>query len=387
MLLSDRYRLRSLAVFGNTADIATWSNIPYFLFAAGRPAGFLSDALDLTLPDYRAARLRWSVRELLRLRSPKHYMHSADCVRRMWRRVPSWLREGDFLSHAQAFRPPDDALKRGATHSYYIDTTLAQYLGRSRDTREVLAHEAAGYRSARFVIAMARETARDLIDGYRVAPEKVFVVRPGANLHDDAVDRLEQRRPPQPWRSGAPFTPESPAVLGIIANDWQRKGLPKLVAVAESLGRRGRPVRVRVIGNCPDELTRHSLVEHAGYIRKSDEDRFLDAMAGFAVGCLLSTAEPLGISTLECLRIGVPVLGHRVGGIADCVPDDAGLLAELAETPEQIADRLEPILFDPSRYAAWCAAARSHAPRVRWATTVDQLHAIYAGDPTIRHGV
>ena len=42
-------------------------------------------------------------------------------------------------------------------------------------------------------------------------------------------------------------------------------------------------------------------------------------------GCLFSSAEAYGISNLECLRLGVPVLARRVGGIPDTVPEGLGL--------------------------------------------------------------
>ena len=159
-----------------------------------------------------------------------------------------------------------------------------------------------------------------------------------------------------------------------------RKGLHKLVDAAEELGRRGHHARVRVVGKNADDLKNHPLVEDLGVISKrTDLPRFVDAVGTAAMGSLLSTGEPLGISTLECLRLGVPVLGADTGGIPDCVPSDAGVLVSTAATAEDVADAIEPRLFDPAAYAEMAAAALSRAAEASWATCVRKMQQVWDG--------
>jgi glycosyltransferase involved in cell wall biosynthesis len=112
-----------------------------------------------------------------------------------------------------------------------------------------------------------------------------------------------------------------------------------------------------------------------------ETDRFLAAVDRFALGCLPSHAEPLGISTLECLRLGVPVMGAAVGGIPDCIPAGGGFLVSAGADGGEIADAIERHVFDPDRYRAMVAGAEAEATNVSWDVAVRHLEAIWAGDP------
>jgi Glycosyl transferases group 1 len=83
----------------------------------------------------------------------------------------------------------------------------------------------------------------------------------------------------------------------------------------------------------------------------------VELVRSFHFGCLLSHAEALGISTLECLRLGVPVIATALGGIVDTVPKRAGLLIPAERTSERLAEELAAVLETPERYARMRAAA------------------------------
>jgi glycosyltransferase involved in cell wall biosynthesis len=384
---------RSLACHGNAADINAWSSIPYFLFHAAKPRGFLTDALDLTDPAYRRRRLSWSAMAPLRLERAGGYQYSPAAIEHMWQRVPPELRRGEIISHYQLFPPLDRATDASVRHSFYCDATLtllfkANWPGMNtratighRTRADALRREGALYRAARFCVGMSRSTADSFINDYGVNPANVVVVRPGANLDEPQVRNYLQRRGPS-WRERPfSFTPENPARLGFIGREYLRKGLPRLVEASEILHSRGRPVRVTVIGHCPEHLRTHPLVEWKGFIHKSqDTPRFLVEVDTFAIGCLPSYDEPLGISTLECLRLGIPVLGADVGGIPDCVPPQAGVLVPRLASGGDIADALEALLFDEERYRAAVRGAVANMEQVTWDAAVSRLIQTWAGD-------
>ena len=380
---------RSLACLGDAADIQTWSNIPYYLFQAGKANGFLTDALNTMDPDYRLRRLGWMVRSRLKFERGRGYQYSEESCRRMWSLVPEHLRRGEIISHFQLFPPLRQAKAAGVRHSFYCDSTLKQLFDYNKDQIlnarlrvEAIEREKELYHAAKFVIAMAHATADVVVREYGVDRSKVFAVRAGANLDEDAVrDYLDQRGPS--WRlTGArfAFTRENPAQLGFIGRDYVRKGLPRLIAAAEILNRRGRFVRVTTIGVDSDELAAHPLVNSIGLLDKRTQTRqFMETVDRFAIGCLPSYFEPLGISTLEALRLGVPVMGTAVGGIPDCVPEGAGFIVPAAATPEVIADELESHVFDAARYQTMAQAAQDVSETVTWQETVRQLEKIWAG--------
>jgi glycosyltransferase involved in cell wall biosynthesis len=383
---------RTLACLGDSGDIRAWSNIPYYLFQAASKAGFLTHTADLIDPAYRRRRLLWLLAAPLRLERPAGYQYSRASARRMWERLPVELRHGEILSHFQLFPPLELARAAGVQHSFYVDTTLrplfdageSERIGR-RTLGDALQREGELYRSARFFIGMARATVESAVRDYGVDPAQAFTVKPGANLDETAVRAFLAARGPS-WRErGEPFSKDRPARLGFIGMDWRRKGLARLVDAAGILARRGRPVMVSVIGNCPEHLRGHPQVEWLGVLSKSsDTAAFLAAVDSFALGCLPSHAEPLGISTLECLRLGVPVMGADVGGIPDCVPQDAGFLVPAAATGETIADEIERRLFAPDRYDQMQKAATREMENVTWDATVRRLKEIWAGETNLK---
>ena len=380
------YPTRALALLGNAADINAWSNIPYYLFQAAEPKGVLTHALDLVDPSYFRHRAVWNALSLLRGERPGFYQYSRVNIRRMWERIPAPLREGEILSHFQVFPPLDLALESGARHSFYCDATLRQLspggpnetFGGRRTYADALAREKDLYQAARFFISMARETSRVAMAEYGVPAEKVHTVRPGANLDEATVRRYIQQRGTS-WREIHPeFEASKPATLGFIGRGWQRKGLMRIVGAAQILKARGKHVRVSIIGDCPEHLIGLPLIEYHGRISKAtDLCRFLEIMDTFAMGCLPSYSEPLGIGTLECLRMGIPVMGTRVGGIPDCVPPDGGFLVDPDATDEAIADAFEQNLFDPKRYQTLVQGAHAQMELVTWERTATQLAQIF----------
>jgi glycosyltransferase involved in cell wall biosynthesis len=345
---------------------------------------------------YRNHRLLWSLLAPLRFERPGGYQYSRTAIERMWALVPPHLRHGEIISHFQLFPPLHRVRTAGMQHSFYIDATIRTdmkwlwepaagwgakppTIGR-RTIADALQREGELYRSARFCVTMARATARSLIDDYGVDQSKVFVVRPGVNMDESIVRQYLDRRG-QAWRERSPeFTAANPARLGFVGKDYQRKGLPRLVEAAEILHSRGRPVLVNIIGHCPEHLRNHPRVELAGFISKDREmEKFCETVDRFAIGCLPSYAEPLGIGTLECLRLGVPVMGTNVGGIPDCISPQSGFLVPVDATGADIADAIEHHVFDADRYAAMVRGAGAEAAQVTWECAVKQLQGIWAG--------
>ncbi|HWE03808.1 MAG TPA: glycosyltransferase family 4 protein [Tepidisphaeraceae bacterium] len=380
---------RTLVANGDSADIRTWSNIPYFLFNAAKPADFLSDTVDTSDPWFRYRSLLYSLKSPLRLELPGGYQLSADWSRRMWERIPQSLRGGEFISHFQLFPPLHLAERSGSRHSFYCDATLTQLFSAkwprmprmicgARTLADAMARERELYHSSRFFIGMARATVQSAINDYGVDPRKAYVVRAGANLDESIVQSFLARRGAS-WReTGEPFSRERPARLGFIGRDYERKGLPRLIEAAQILHSRGRPVRVTIIGNCPEQFRAYPNVEWRGFIQKATHMReLIEAIDTFAIGCLPSYAEPLGISTLEAIRLGVPVMGTHVGGIPDCVPADAGFILPADVSGEGIADAIETNVFDAGRYDELQRGAVSRMNEVTWARTVEQLIRIW----------
>jgi glycosyltransferase involved in cell wall biosynthesis len=350
---------RALVAYGDTNAVDTWGGIPFFFLKAGRRVGLFRAGVTLRPERFRHRRMLWNASRPLTLDRPRGFMYSRAHLQALWadRKAPSGI--GEYVSHIQSL-PPREMVSEPV--SYYIDATMSQYfeqygrlLGR-RIRREALAREREAYLCARFVVCMSRWCAEDVKASYGIPPEKVRVILPGANIDEASVPA------PRAWDGNL-----SPLRLGFIGIDWERKGGPVLLDVATRLERMGHPVEVVVIGQDASQLPAHPALRTMGFIDKArDLPRFVQLVRSFHFGCLLSHAEALGISTLECLRLGVPVVGTSVGGIVDTVPKDAGLLVPTERTSEQLADELAAVLEAPERYARMRVAAERAATDQSW---------------------
>lgn len=235
--------------------------------------------------------------------------------------------------------------------------------------RRALERERRAYEAAGVVICMCAWAAESVIHDYGIDPARVHVVPGGGNLDEAALAAL----PPDPLPP--PPSPGEPLRLGFVGKEWRRKGGPFLLRLAEALAERGIPAVVRAIGPAPQDLPAHAALEPLGFINKlTDTGRFVREVRSWHFGLLFSEAEAAPRSNLECLRLGVPVLSHQVGGIASTVPDaGCGMLfhphPEPAEVAAWIADRLDPY----PAYLSWRQHLVEREAEFTWAAAMARL--------------
>jgi len=374
---------RFLAVLGDTSDIQAWSGIPYHFQVAGEEAGFFSGTLRLPVERLRLRRIVWNLLSVVRRERPGGFQYSNSCLEYLFRATKDQLAGAEVVSHFQLFPPLDLAGQYGVRSSYYIDMTLRRLfeeygiqntIGRSI-ARDSIMREWEGYQAARYVVCMSSWAARSVQQEYGISEDKVRVVMPGANIDDEIAEAVLSERDGREENSGENH---GPFRLGFTGKHPERKGLPRLIEAAKLLRTRGVPVEVGVVGALPQQYRSEPVVRWYGYIDKRTEmRRFAETVAGFDLGCLLSYAEGLGISTLEYLRMGVPVLGTSVGGITDCVPDDAGLLIDASSSSEAIAEMIQALINEPERHLAMKRAALARRRQYTWKRVVQDFEQLW----------
>lgn len=144
-----------------------------------------------------------------------------------------------------------------------------------------------------------------------------------------------------------------PAVALVIGGDGPERSL--LAALADELG-----IEDRVV--LPGRLDRGAVVT---------------AMAGAEVLVVPSRVEAFGITVLEGLRAGVPVIATTRGGTDEIVRDGVdGLIVDPADSPA-LAAALERLLGDAALRAAIGKAGLDTAADFSWRAVADRVEHVY----------
>jgi len=244
------------------------------------------------------------------------------------------------------------------------------------------------------VIAVSAENRRDILRVYPgVDPERVGVIYNGIDTEeyvpDPGTDVLE--------RYGV--DPARPIVL-FVGRITRQKGVGHLARAARHIDPRAQVVLCAGAPDTPEiEAEVARLVEAATQVR---EVRWISGMltvpekiqllSHATVFVCPSIYEPLGIVNLEAMACGAAVVATRTGGIPEVVVDgETGLLvpfevgdpttrepADAAAFSAAIAERVNELVTDPDRAAAFGRAGRERAIRsFSWAAITDQVTALY----------
>lgn len=177
---------------------------------------------------------------------------------------------------------------------------------------------------------------------------------------------VDLRRIPRP----VPAAPVPVPVVLTVARLVEKKGLPDLVRACGELGRRGRAVRLELVGDGPLRVELEALARAEGvdvrFLGALDHDDVLAAYGRasvFALPCVVASTgdrDGLPTSVLEAMASSLPVVTTGVNGLADAVLDGRTGLVVPERDPARLAGALEAVLDDPDLARRLGRAARDH---------------------------
>ena len=364
---------------GNALDRLHHGGLPYALLQAGLAKGFLQDGLELTPQRLIWQRRRWNLGQLISSGKPGGFQYTRSFANKLLQQAGLDPQQPLELLSIFPLLPSHPWPDRWRV-AFYIDATTCQVFGdydsghRIAESvqHQALQRERAAYSHAVAVICRSQWAADSVINDYGINPTKVHVVPGGANLDEAQLFQLPPTPTPPP-----PYA-EQPLRLGFLGKEWQRKGGPFLLQLADALIERGIPTLIRAIGPNPAQLPSHPALQPLGFINKQgDTARFVAELRSWHFGTLFSEAEAFGISNRECLRLGVPVVAHAVGGIASSLPDGGcGRLFAPHPSAAEVADWISSRLNPYSYYLAWRATLAPRWREFTWEAAVNQLNQI-----------
>jgi glycosyltransferase involved in cell wall biosynthesis len=212
-------------------------------------------------------------------------------------------------------------------------------------------------RRARIVITVSDFSRRELAELLNV---EAHVVPGGVD------QRFRPTADPEPARAALGLT--RPYVL-TVASRTARKNLASLDATARRLANEGIDL-VAAGGQRPQFHDDKSTQPAARALGHVPDEHLPGLYAGARAFVLPSWHEGFGLTCIEAMACGVPVVAARAGAL----PETCGDAARYADPfdHDDIADQVEAALGDD----ALRAAGPRHAARYTWERTVDELDAL-----------
>ena len=234
-------------------------------------------------------------------------------------------------------------------------------------------------REAAQVIALSEYARNDIINTYRVSPEKISAIPLAAAAHFRPIRNEEELR-----RVRQAFGLEGEYILSVGAIQ-PRKNLGRLVAAYSRLRRakpEGKLPKLVLAGKCSwlydetlraiKELELSDSVILTGYVPESD----LPALYSGAL-CFIypSYFEGFGLPPLEAMQCGVPVIVGNQTSLPEVV-GDAGVLVDPFDV-DALAAAIEKVISDSNLRAELSVQGLARAKLFGWQETARQTLVVY----------
>jgi glycosyltransferase involved in cell wall biosynthesis len=227
-------------------------------------------------------------------------------------------------------------------------------------------------RSASCVVVPSEYTRRGLVDGYGMRPDQVIAVPHGVDA-EVFSPRVTGGRELVASALGHPV----PYVLFAAIPTIPYKNLVALRAAVDGLARAGLP-HALVIAGGRNGATDAKVAEVTGdlpsgsgrvaWLGHLDDRKLAAVMAEADAFCLPSLLDSFGLTALEAMACGAPVVVSNRGALPEVV-GDAGLICD--PTPGSIQESLERVLTDSALSTRLRAAGRARAEQMTWDRTTD----------------
>ncbi len=252
-------------------------------------------------------------------------------------------------------------------------------------------------RSVERVIAQCPSEWSELVDDYGADPEHVTIIPSAVNTSVFYPVAQEEARQRIGLTQGA-------FVVVYVGRMLPRKDVRNIVRGVTQLiqqctsqtvahGLVFPPIRLLLVGGETTEpdpcatpefgvlqqlVAELGITEHVLFVGKRQQDSLHNYYSAGNVAVTTPWYEPFGLTPLEAMACGRPVIGSAVGGITYTIADgETGFLVPPRD-PQALADRLYQLLMEPERCLPMGQAARLRVEReFTWETVAKRTSALY----------
>lgn len=291
----------------------------------------------------------YGVGGLIRRRDPADCFIQTPAAFHFIRRcLASLIRPREFAFSFQTYSMWDGSVP-GVPHFVYTDNTELGTLGYPGFDRSRLIGpwwtklETTIYRNASIVFTMSSNVTRLLLEQYGCPPEKVRCVFVGSNapVSESWNSDLERYRR---------------KVILFVGTVWKNKGGPELVEAFKRVLEKHPAAQLRIAG-CSPKLNVHNCIVLGKIPLESVAREYHNA----SLFCLPTWRESFGISYIEAMSAGLPVVGSDFGAIPDFIVNGENGCRVKPGDIGALADVLIKMLDDPQRLQKFgqCSALKA----------------------------
>jgi D-inositol-3-phosphate glycosyltransferase len=252
---------------------------------------------------------------------------------------------------------------------------------------ERLAIEDRAVAEADRIIAECPQDEHDLTRLYRADPSRIATIPCGFSPSEFwPVDKGEARAALGLPREGpiilqlGRMVPRKGVdnVIRALARLRRGRGVPALLLVVGGETREPDPAITPEIGRLGAIAREEGVADAVSFVGSRSRHELRDYYGAADVFVSTPWYEPFGITPVEAMACGTPVVGSAVGGIRTTVVDgETGYLVR-PDDPDALASRLADLLLDPARRRAFGRRAVRRANALyTWRRVAETIAAVY----------
>ena len=193
------------------------------------------------------------------------------------------------------------------------------------------------------IIAISQMVKEDILENYKIPPEKISVVYNGVDLHRFNPSNKNIYR--QSIRKQLGISGNSVLIL-FVGSGFERKGLQFLLQSTKYLAKENWQLLLMGKGNFEKFMRYAPVNKRNRIITKKPDPEIEKFYAAADLFILPSIYEPFGNVNLEALASGLPVITTKYCGAANIIaPKKNGLIIGDPYNPKEVADKIN-YLFD-----------------------------------------
>ena len=242
-------------------------------------------------------------------------------------------------------------------------------------------------REANNIIAECPQDKDDLVTHYRANPRKISIVPCGFGSSEFyPIEKLVARK--------ILGLPQNEHILLQLGRLVERKGIDNVIkSMAHLQSVSGKDFKLIIVGGDSEKMEasdcseykrlrtiarRLKVLDKIEFAGRKDRDKLKFYYNAADLFITTPWYEPFGITPLEAMACGTPVIGANVGGIKFSVKDGVTGFLVPPKHPRKLADKIQNIIDDQSELSRMGLNAIKHVNTwFTWAKVADQVHELY----------